>query len=319
MRVGAAQLRPVWLNRTATIAKVVSALETAKSLGIELLAFPEAFVSGYPFWLCRTNGAAWDDDTQKLAYAQFLESCVEVPSDDVALVIEAARDLGVSLYLGINERGRTAGRGSIYCSLLSISRERGLLGTHRKLVPTYDERLCWAQGDGQGLTVHRFGELLVGGLNCWENWMPVARFALYAGGEDVHVSVWPGNPSVSRDATRLIALEGRVWSINASGILSFNDVPREFAFYDQLEADGLDEIFKGGTTIISPAGEVVAEAQDGAEDIIWFDVDAQSVRGQRQNFDPTGHYFRPDVFHVTIDRSRRVAIHERDDSRDPTK
>ena len=318
MRVGAAQLRPAWLDRSRTIDKVVEAIEKAHGLGIKLLAFPEAFVSGYPFWICRTNGAAWDDAQQKRAYAQFLDSAVEVPSSDVATVVEASRDFGVSVYLGVNERGVQAGRGSIYCSLLAVHAEAGLLGVHRKLVPTYDERLCWAPGDGHGLVVHRFGDFNVGGLNCWENWMPMARFALYAGGEDIHISVWPGNASVSNDATRLIAMEGRVWSVNASGVLSLSDVPSDFAFYDQLRADGVDEIFTGGSSIVDPSGKVVASAAQGEEDIIWFDVDAATVRGQRQNFDPTGHYYRPDVFQLSVDRSRRQAIREHGSDKEPS-
>jgi nitrilase len=309
MRIGAAQLRPAWLQPRKTTQKVIDTIEKAARQGIELLAFSEAFLSGYPFWLCRTNGAAFDDPLQKRAFAQFLDAAVEVPSEHIEAIVTACRDNKVSIYLGANERGRKAARGSIYCSLLAIHAEKGLVGVHRKLVPTFDERLCWAPGDGHGLDVHAFGDFRVGGLNCWENWMPLTRFAMYAGGEDVHIGVWPGNASVSHNATQLVALEGRVWSVNSSGLLSLSDVPADFALYDALRDDGVDAIFTGGSHIVSPAGDVVASATEGREEIIWFDADLESVRKERRNLDPSGHYFRPDVFRLSIDRTRHDALH----------
>lgn len=310
MRIGAAQLRPAWLRPKQTTAKIIDAIADAAAMGVELLAFSEAFLSGYPFWICRTDGASFDDKLQKRAYAQFLDAAVEVPSEDISAIVSACRDHKISVYLGINERGQSYGRGSIYCSLLAIHHETGLLSVHRKLVPTFDERLCWANGDGKGLVVHQFGDFRIGGLNCWENWMPLARFTMYAGGEDVHVSVWPGNAVVSNNATRLIACEGRVWSLNSTGLLSLSDVPEDFALYSALKEQGVDEIFTGGSQIVSPSGSVVAAAKQSVEEIIWVDADLESVREERRNFDPTGHYFRPDVFRLSVDRSRLQALRE---------
>ncbi|CAI8725227.1 carbon-nitrogen hydrolase family protein [Pseudomonas sp. PDM03] len=312
MKIGAAQLRPAWLNRARTCQIVIDAIKEASEQGIELLVFSESFLSGYPFWICRTNGSAFDDPLQKRAYSQFLEAAVEVPGHEINLIVEASRDYGVGVYLGINERGVREGRGSIYCTLVAIHPERGLLGVHRKLVPTFDERLCWAPGDGHGLQAHDFGEFKVGGLNCWENWMPLARFALYAQGEDIHVSVWPGNASAIKNAGQLIATEGRVWVVSSSGLLSLSDVPEDFVFYDALKDDGVDVIFTGGSCIVDPSGQVVAQAEDGKEQIISFDADLGRVREERHNFDPTGHYSRQDVFRVSIDRTRQQAIHNHD-------
>ncbi|MGO6819622.1 carbon-nitrogen hydrolase family protein [Rhizobium brockwellii] len=309
MKIGAAQLRPVWLRPKQTTAKIIDAIAEASAKEIELLAFSESFLSGYPFWLCRTDGASFDSPLQKRAYAQFLDAAVEVPSEEISSIVQAARDYKVSVYLGINERGGSAARGSIFCSLLAIHRDKGLLSTHRKLVPTFDERLCWAHGDAKGLVVHQFDDFRVGGLNCWENWMPMSRFAMYAGGEDIHVSVWPGNASVSNNATKLIAIEGRVWSLNSTGLLSLSDVPEDFALYEELKEQGVEEIFTGGSHIVSPSGEVVAQAKDGVEEIIYFDADLQSVREERRTFDVSGHYYRPDIFRLSVDRSRLQALH----------
>ena len=234
MRVAVAQDRPVWLDPAATTQKIVWLLERAASEGVELVALPETFLCGYPFWICRTNGAAFDDPRQKDAYARYLEAAVELDGPEVALIREAASDLGVFVYLGMSERGARSARGSIYCTLLAVDPERGVVGAHRKLAPTHDERLIWARGDGHGLRTHEFRGLRLGGLICWENWMPQARHALYCDGEDLHVAVWPGWSGLTADITRFIAQEGRVYCMSASGLLSLDDIPDDFPMIEEI-------------------------------------------------------------------------------------
>jgi nitrilase len=201
MKVAAAQVRPVWLDKVATAERVVTWVERAARDGVQLMAFPETFLPGYPSWVCRTDGARFDDPQQKLAYAEYLDAAVELDGPELAMITEAVRDLGVLVYLGVAERGVAAGRGTVFCALVAIDPDDGIIGRHRKLVPTYDERLVWGWGDGHGLRVHRVGRWQVGGLICWENWMPQARHALYADGEELHVSVWPGSVALTRDIT----------------------------------------------------------------------------------------------------------------------
>ena len=307
MRIAAAQARPVWLDPAATAKQVVTWLEDASAQQVELIAFPETFLSGYPFWLHLTGGARFDDPAQKKAYAAYLDAAVLADGPELALITEAARDLGVFVYLGATERGDGTARGTIFCTLFAIDPLAGVVSAHRKLMPTYEERLVWGMGDGHGLRTHQVGTARVGGLNCWENWMPQARHALYAGGEDLHVSVWPGNPRNTVDITRFIALEGRVWSLAACGLISLSDVPSDFPLRAELAESGVVDYCRGGSALAAPDGRWAIEPVLDEERLVVADIDLESVRAERQNFDPTGHYGRPDVFDVTVDRRRRTA------------
>jgi len=308
MRIAAAQAHPAWLDPRATTKKVITFLQNAAAEEVDLLAFPETFLSGYPFWVEKTDGARFDNRRQKGAYAYYLDAAVEINGPELAEITEAVADLGVFTYLGIAERGSGAARGTVFCTLVAIDPKHGIVSRHRKLVPTYEERLVWGHGDGHGLRVHDVGRAKVGGLNCWENWMPHARHALYASGEDVHVSVWPGASRLTRDITRFIALEGRVYSLAASALLSLEDVPLDFPLRDILEERGDDGYFNGGSALAAPNGTWVVEPVENREGLVVADIDLSLVRQERQNFDPSGHYSRPDVFEVRVDRRRRDAV-----------
>jgi nitrilase len=283
---------------------ITNAIAEAAQRGVELLAFSESFLSGYPFWVCRTNGAAFDDARQQRAYAYFVEAAAEIEGHELRIIAEAARDHKISLYLGMNERGSRAGRGSIWCTLVTIDARRGIVGAHRKLMPTYDERLCWAVGDARDLRTHAFGDFRVGGLNCWENWMAYARAALYEDGEDVHICIWPGNESVTKGLPMLAAQEGRVWCASVCGLLSLSDVPEEFEFYRDFAAEGLDVIFAGGSAIYSPTQEIVGRLEPGIAGIVSHEIDRATLHRARQSFDQSGHYARPDIFALSVNRSR---------------
>lgn len=304
MRVGIAQARPVWLDSGATTAKVIDVVERASEQGVDLLAFPETFLSGYPFWVCRTDGARFEDPDQKAAYAFYLEAAVEVGGPELARISDVAADRGVFVYLGITERGTGPATGTVYCTLVAIDPAAGIVGVHRKLMPTYDERLVWGIGDGHGLRVHPTPTGRVGGLICWENWMPQARHAIYAGGEQVHVGVWPGSCELTRDVTRFIALEGRVWSIAAGGLMSADDVPADFPLADRLAEHRGGLLFDGGSAIADPSGAWVVEPVSGEERLIVADLSLAAVGAARLSFDPTGHYARPDVFETVVHRRR---------------
>jgi nitrilase len=307
LTVAAAQLGGRWLDVGARMKRLAEAAHVAASAGVQTLAFPETYLSGYPFWLTRTHGANFDDAAQKECYAYYLDSAIEVGGPEQRELEALATDLGLTLFVGVTERGRGPASGSTYCTLLAIRPGDGLVGHHRKLVPTYDERLVWAQGDGAGLRTHAVGPARVGGLNCWENWMPQARHALYADGEQVHVGTWPGASSINADITRFTAQEGRVFAVSASGILTLDDVPEDFPLFRELRENSSEMPFDGGSGIAAPDGTWLVEPVTGEEGVIVADLDLRAVGRERLTFDPTGHYSRPDIFSVTVDRTRREA------------
>ncbi len=310
MRIAAANIHGAWGRPDEGAERVAEWIGRAGAEGADLLAFGEVHIGGYPFWLSDTDGARFDDADQKRAYAYYLDAAVELDGPQLRLVAEAAAEHRVFTYVGIAERRTDTARGSVYATLVAIDPEHGIVSAHRKVQPTYEERLAWAAGDGNGLRVHvvngREGETArVGGLNCWENWLPQARLALYAGGEDIHVSAWPGAVRNTIDIARFIALEGRVFSLAAGTLTSRSDIPADFPLVERLpDGDWTD----GGSAIAAPDGAWLEEPAS-AERLLVADIDLARVREERQNFDPTGHYGRPDIFQLRVDR-RRLAVAE---------
>lgn len=306
MRVAAVQAAPVWGDATGTTKRVVGYLEQAASQEVDLCVFPETFLPGFPFWGILEGGGPLHDPVHDAAYAVYLDSSVEIEGPEMREVIEAAGDLDVFTFLGMAERGVGSGRGTIYSTLAAIDPERGLVGAHRKLMPTHGERMIWGAGDGAGLETHLVNGVRVGGLNCWENWMPLARHALYADGEEIHVAAWPGTSSFNRDIPRFIALEGRVGVVLASGLLDAGDVPESFPLHHLLKVKP-QGAFNGGSSIVGPDGSWIVEQVIGEQQMLVGNIDPADIRAARASFDPAGHYSRPDVFQVTVDRRRRKA------------
>lgn len=307
MKVAGIQAAPVFLDTPATLAKTMSLIDEAARNGAELCAFPETFLSGYPVWLEWTGAARFNDADQKKAYAAYVAASVDAEGPEIQSVIEASRKNGIFVYLGFVERA--ASKSSVYCSLAAVHPEKGLVSVHRKLVPTYTERLVWSPGDGHGLRTHQWKDLRVGGLNCWENWMPLARYTLYGEGEALHVATWPGAPYLTRDISRFIAMEGRVYVLSVGGVLTASDIPDNFPLKAHLE--GQDRYLSGGTMFVGPDGEVIEGPLKDDETILYGEAEPARILAERQNFDPAGHYARFDVFHLEVDRQRLAPYRER--------
>ena len=305
LKVALAQLSPVWLNKKETLKKVEHAIVEASKEGAELITFGEGLVPGYPFWLALTGGAEWNTDLNKVLHAHYVSNSITIENGDLNAICALAKDHGMAVYLGIIERPLDRGGHSIYASLVYIDSQGIVQSVHRKLQPTYDERLTWAPGDGNGLRVHTLKDFTVGGLNCWENWMPLPRAALYGQGENLHVAVWPGSDHNTKDITRFIARESRSYVISVSNVMTSEDFPKDTPYLDRILKKSPKVLANGGSCIAGPDGEWITEPILHKEGVFYATLDFNRVLEERQNFDPVGHYSRPDVTQLTVNRERQ--------------
>ena len=308
IKIGLAQISPVWLNKKDTTAKVISYIKKAGSEECDLVVFGEGILPGYPFWLSMTNGSKFNSKEQKEIYAHYIKNSVKIGEGELEPVCKVAAEFGISVYLGVIERAVDRGGHSLYCSLVYINKNGEIGSVHRKLQPTYEERLAWSPGDGHGLRVHKLNEFTVGGLNCWENWMPLARTSLYALGEDLHIAVWPGSIYNTEDITRMIAKESRSFVVSVSGLLNRDDSPDDIPHLDLILENCPDVLADGGSCISAPDGEWIVKPVLIAENLITAELDINRVFEERQNFDPSGHYSRPDVTQLIVNRSRQSSV-----------
>ncbi len=306
--VAAAQIAPVWLDRARTTERIVASMHEAARAGAQLVTFGEALLPGYPFWLEHTDGARFESPLQKEFHAHYLDQAVQVEAGHLSTICDAARSLSLATVLGIIERPLDRGGHSVYASLVYIGADGVIGAVHRKLMPTHEERLAWSPGDGHGLRTHQLGAFTVGGLNCWENWMPLPRAALYAQGEDLHVAIWPGGVHNTHDLTRFLAKEGRSYVISVSGLMRRRDIPDGIPQRDLLMRSLPETMANGGSCIAAPDGSWVVEPVVGEERMIVVTLDHRRVREERQNFDPAGHYARPDVARLVVNRERQGTV-----------
>jgi len=305
LKVAIAQITPVLLNKVKTLKKVENSIIEAAQQGSELVVFGEALVPGYPFWVALTGGAEWNTNVNKELHAAYVRNSIQIEAGELDNICKLAKQHNIAIYLGIMERAHNRGGHSIYASLVYINNDGEIKSVHRKLQPTYDERLTWAPGDGNGLQVHPLKQFTVGGLNCWENWMPLPRTALYGLGENLHIAVWPGSDHNTKDITRFIARESRSYVISASSLMTKQDFPKDMPHLEQIINKSPDILANGGSCIASPDGEWLIEPVLTKEGLITATLDFNRVYEERQNFDPVGHYSRPDVTKLIVNRERQ--------------
>lgn len=308
LKIGLAQIAPVWLHKEKTIEKVKSAIVEASAQDCELVVFGEGLLPGYPFWLTLTHGAEFNSSMQKEIHAHYLKNAIQVETGELDGICTVAKENKTAVYLGIIERAQNRGGHSLYCSLVYINQEGTIKSVHRKLQPTYEERLTWSPGDGNGLRVHSLKNFSVGGLNCWENWMPLPRTALYGLGENLHIAVWPGSEHNTYDITRFIAKESRSFVVSVSGFMQVSDFPEDIPHLDKILEKAPAVLANGGSCISAPNGEWVIEPVLGKEGIFTGIIDYNRVLEERHNFDPSGHYSRPDVTKLTLNRERQSIL-----------
>ena len=245
---------------------------------------------------------------QKEIHAHYIKNAIQIEKGELDEICLLAKENKIAIYLGIIERAENRGGHSLYCSLVYIDINGEIKSVHRKLQPTYEERLSWSPGDGNGLEVHSLKQFTVGGLNCWENWMPLPRAALYAQGENLHIAVWPGAEKNTIDITKFIAKEARSFVVSISGYMTINDFPKDTPNYKEIIKNAPQVLANGGSCIAGPDGEWIVPPVTGREDLIIATIDFQKVLEERHNFDPSGHYSRPDVTKLTLNKKRQSVI-----------
>jgi nitrilase len=309
VRVAVVQQPPVLLDRGATIDGAIAQLHAAADAGARLAVFPETYVPGYPVWIWYLRPGPDYGLTQEIHEA-LLANAVDLDADDLAPLRKAASDRSMTVVCGVHERDGAFGRSTLYNTLVTIGPDGEVLNRHRKLIPTNPERMVWGEGDGSGLRVVDTPVGRLGGLICWENYMPLARVALYGEGVEIYVaSTWDSGDTWMA-TMRHIAAEGRCWVIGSGCSLHVDDVPasfpgREHVFGAKGEHGWLNP---GDSIVVSPGGEVVAGPLHEEHGILFADIEPGRAAAEHRTLDVVGHYARNDVFHLTIDRTARTPI-----------
>lgn len=297
IKIAAAQLTPVFLNKNKTVEKACKAIEEAGTNGAKLIVFPEAFISGYPDWV-------WSIPPHKSTqlndfYVRLVENAVSIPDDSTQKICEAAKKANINVAMGMNETNSETSNASLYNTILFIDNNGEILGKHRKLMPTNCERLIWAQGEGSTLRSYKTTAGKIGGLICWENFMPLARNAMYEAGTQILCSpTWDKGPNWL-GSMQHIAREGGVYVISNCMTLHIDDLPEELK---EIYAEGKEWISTGNSCIIDPNGKIISGPLDSKEGILYADIDLLEIISAKRKFDVVGHYARPDVFNFSVNK-----------------
>lgn len=293
IKVAAIQTAPVFLNKKATVKKACALIAEAAESGANLVIFPEAFIPAYPDWV-------WSMPPGKKAglndlYNDLIENAISIPDEATKELCSAAKKAGVIVVMGISERNSESSGASLYNTLLYIDDSGNILGKHRKLIPTGGERIVWAQGDGSTLQAFdtKWGKL--GGLICWENYMPLARQAMYSQGVQIYIAATWDSSDIWLASMRHIAKEGGMFVISSCTGLRIDDIPDHYEF-KKLYPEGREWINQGNSTIIAPNGNIIAGPMNKEQGILYAELDMSLIPAAKWILDTAGHYARPDVF-----------------------
>jgi nitrilase len=301
-RVAAVQASPVYLDLSRSLEKAGRLVAEAASLGARLVAFPETWLPGYPAWLdCCRDAALWDHPPVKRIFAQLMSNSLAVPGPATEQLSRMAREQEVVLNMGIHERVEAGpGRGTLYNTMLTFGSDGKLLNSHRKIMPTFSERMIWGMGDGSSLKTVETDCGRVGGLICWEHWMPLARQALHSSGEDIHIAAWPQVKEMNLVASRHYAFEGRCFVMAVGAMMTARELPAELEPIDQLKREPDSPVLNGGSAIIGPDGSLIAGPVYDEELILTADLEMSRIAEESLALDVTGHYSRPDIFRFSV-------------------
>lgn len=298
--IAVVQASPVFMECDATVEKVCRLITEAAENGAKVVLFPEAFIPGYPDWVWSV--AAGQMGLHQKLYAKLLEESVAIPSDVTTKLCEAARKSDMYVSIGINERNADVSGGSLYNTLLYIGPDGEILGKHQKLVPTVSERTVWAYGDPSGVKVFETPLCKMGGLICWENYMPLARYSLYAQGVELYFAPTYDESETWQASMRHIAREGRSYVLGCGMAYKKDDIISKFPELEPYYKSAGKWINQGNSLIVDPNGDILAGPLNAQEGILYADMDLDFLHGSKWNLDVAGHYARPDAFELTIRR-----------------
>jgi nitrilase len=299
MQIAIVQRPPQLLNRSGTLAEAVTAVKEAAAHGARLVIFPEAHIPGYPAWIWRLRPGG-DMALAEQLHAQLLENAVSLDGDDLAPLYEAAQEHDVTIVCGIEERDAEFSRGTLYNTAVVIGPDGKLLNRHRKLMPTNPERMVWGFGDGSGLKVVDTPCGRVGTLICWENYMPLARAAIYAQGVDIYVAPTYDAGDKWISTLQHIAREGGCWVVGSGVALHGRDIPDTLPGKAELYPNTDEWINPGDSVVIAPGGNISAGPLRREAGILYADIDLEQVGIARRSLDVVGHYSRPDIFQLQV-------------------
>ena len=306
LTVAIAQASPVVLDLAACIAKACDWIAEAGRRNVQLLAFPETWIPVYPLWCDTGSLGKWEHEPSKLLHARLANNSLVIPSVDTEKLCRAARAAKCAVVIGANERGAT---GSLYNALLFISPTGEILGRHRKLVPTHGERLLWGQGDAVGLRAYDVAGARIGGLICFEHWMPLARHVLHAEGEQIHIAAWPQCGEIYQLASRHYAFEGRAFVLEAGAYLTKSMLPPDMELKDDFAA-APEILLDGGSAIIGPDANYIVNPVRGREEMLTAELDLDHIAAEKLCLDVGGHYSRPDIFSLHVNREPLTQFRE---------
>jgi nitrilase len=307
VRVAVVQSAPVLFDKASSLAKIAEWTKKAAEQGAQMIVFPEVFIPGYPRGLSLGTRIGSRNPNGRKDWERYWENSIDIPGDDTKILGEIAKEANAYLVVGVVERDNEFSRGTLYNSIVYIGPDGQLLGKHRKLVPTGSERLLWGQGDGSSLTVidTPFGR--IGGLICWENYMPLARTAMYAKGIDILITPTADARDTWQATLQHIACEGRCFVVSSNQYVTKDTYPADLACYDEI-MDDPEVICRGGSAIVGPLGEYITPPLYGEEGLLIADLDMSLVTQSRYDFDAVGHYSRPDVFQLIVNEQKQDIV-----------
>lgn len=299
VRVAVIQSASIIMERAATLKKAINLIKEVGKQGAKIVVFPEAYIPAYPRGLSFGTVIGSRNEDGRKDWYRYWENSITVPSETTDALGKAAREAGIYLIIGVIERDREYSGGTLYCTVLFFGPDGNLLGKHRKLKPTAAERIVWGEGDGSTLPVFETPYGKIGALICWENYMPHARTAIYAQGVQIYIAPTADARETWQSTIRHIALEGRCFVLSANQFVTKDMYPKDLACYRDL--DSLPEVMSnGGSAIVGPLGEYIVEPVWGQEEILIADLDMKQIAYSQFDFDPVGHYSRPDVFKLEV-------------------